>query len=79
VTWFKDGKELKKNDHYSINYSHGVCSLEVSQSEVADTGIYRCLAVNDLGDFETSSKVIVEGMCIVIIGDIKSDVCFPVL
>jgi len=68
VTWYKDGKEIKGNDHISIQYFHGVCSLEISSAKIEDTGIYRCLAINDLGDHETSSKVIVEGQYCYIFG-----------
>ena len=61
VTWYKDGKELRSNDHISLQYSHGVCSLEVLSARAEDSGVYRCHAVNDLGEHETSSKVVVEG------------------
>ncbi|XP_052800015.1 twitchin-like isoform X4 [Mya arenaria] len=60
VTWYKDGRELQSNDHISIQYFHGVCTLEISSAKVDDTGVYRCLAINSLGEKETSSKVIVE-------------------
>ena len=61
VTWYKDGKELRSNDHISLQYSHGVCSLEIVSAKPEDTGVYRCYAVNELGEHETSSKVVVEG------------------
>ena len=61
VTWTKDGRELSDGDHYSITYSHGVCSLEVVFSRPEDSGRYMCRAVNTLGEHETSCKVEVEG------------------
>ena len=61
VTWYKDGRELRSNDHVTLQYSHGVCSLEVMSAKPEDTGVYKCYAVNELGEHETSSKVVVEG------------------
>ena len=61
MTWYKDGRELRSNDHVTLQYSHGVCSLEVMSAKPEDTGVYKCYAVNELGEHETSSKVVVEG------------------
>ncbi|XP_064603748.1 myosin-binding protein H-like isoform X2 [Liolophura sinensis] len=60
VTWYKNGRELRSDDHYDIIYSSGVCSLEVLNAEVEDTATYKCIAINELGEEETSCRVVVE-------------------
>lgn len=42
-------------------YSGGVATIEVQAARVADTGTYTCRAINELGEQETSSRVVVEG------------------
>ena len=61
MTWYKDGKELRSNEHVTLQFSHGVCTLEVMSARAEDTGVYKCYAINELGEHETSSKVVVEG------------------
>ena len=61
VTWKFQGKEISDGDHYTIQYSHGICTLEITRTKVDDTGKYTCLAENPLGEQETSCKVEVEG------------------
>lgn len=43
------------------SYSGGVATIEVQGARMADTGVYTIHAVNELGEHETSSKVVVEG------------------
>ncbi|XP_070200689.1 twitchin-like isoform X4 [Littorina saxatilis] len=74
VTWTKDNKELHDGDHYNITYSHGVCSLEVSNSRASDTGRYVCKAINSLGEQETGCKVTVEERALYIPKETKSGV-----
>ena len=76
MTWYKDGKELASNDHVTIMYSHGVCSLEILSARTEDSGTYRCLAINDLGEHDTSSKVIVEGNLVFCMFCIPAENCF---
>lgn len=61
VTWYRDGKDLTNDTHYAIVYASGCASLEVQCARVEDTGRYLCRAINDLGEQETSSRVVVEG------------------
>ncbi|XP_071104533.1 twitchin-like isoform X3 [Haliotis cracherodii] len=60
VQWSKDGRDLTDGDHYNITYSHGVCTLEIQNARVEDTGRYSCVATNPLGDHETNTRVTVE-------------------
>lgn len=61
MTWLKDGKDVSKDPHYMCGYSGGVATIEVQSARVADTGTYTCRAINELGEHETSSRVVVEG------------------
>ena len=61
VTWFKDGKELKPGKQYNIAYSAGIASLECGTAEVADSGKYRCVAENKMGEDESVCNVSVSG------------------
>ncbi|XP_071120619.1 twitchin-like isoform X18 [Mytilus edulis] len=60
VTWYKDNKDVSKDPHYMCSYSGGVATIEVQSAKIADTGTYTCRAINELGEHETSSRVVVE-------------------
>lgn len=62
VQWFKDNKEISEtNPHYSLQYSCGVCTLEIASCVSTDAGTYTCKAQNILGTDETYCRVSVEG------------------
>lgn len=65
MTWTKDGKELKAGGRYEISYSLGICSLEIQSCEMSDAGRYVCKAENSKGSLETSSKITIDGKCLV--------------
>lgn len=52
-----------------MQYSPGVCSLEVSVSISADAGTYTCIAENSQGSAETFANVTING----IIQDFQGD------
>ncbi|CAL1540886.1 unnamed protein product, partial [Lymnaea stagnalis] len=60
VQWYKDGKPIQDGEHYTIVYSFGICTMEISNAKPEDSGKYTCIATNPLGEHETSCKVIVE-------------------
>jgi hypothetical protein len=59
ISWSKDGRPLKIGGRYDIVYSLGICSLEVSACDPSDAGKYTCIAENEKGTTETTSKVTV--------------------
>ncbi|CAG2161698.1 unnamed protein product [Oppiella nova] len=59
IRWFKDGRELSKHE-YTMSSADGVCTLDITSSRVEDAGKYTCLAVNHLGEAETSCNIIIE-------------------
>lgn len=44
-----------------MTYSDGVVTMEITNCKVEDSGNYRCVATNAIGQDETSCVVIVEG------------------
>ena len=60
VKWYKDKRELSKYEH-TMTYSDGVVTMEIVNCKVEDSGNYRCVASNSMGQDETSCVVIVEG------------------
>jgi serine/threonine protein kinase len=61
VQWFKDGKEIDLGQtHYQIEYTSGVCTLEIGSCCLNDNGVYMCRAENMLGFDETKCNVTVE-------------------
>ncbi len=62
VQWFKNSREIAENDpHYTLEYSCGVCTLEIASCSLADAGMYGLRAENALGFDETYSQLNVEG------------------
>ena len=61
VKWYKDNEDVTIDSHYSIQYSYGICSIEVQNAKVSDSGKYTCVATNNLGEHATGTRVIVEG------------------
>jgi hypothetical protein len=44
-----------------MTHSDGVVTMEIANCKVEDSGNYRCVATNAMGQDETSCVVIVEG------------------
>lgn len=61
VQWYKGSNEIDPLDsHYQIEYTTGVCTLEIAACYLSDAGIYKCRAENELGFDETICNVTVE-------------------
>ena len=62
VYWFKSGNPISEIDpHYNLEYSCGVCTLEIKSCYLSDAGNFKCRAENALGFDETLCSVNVEG------------------
>ncbi|CAG2114682.1 unnamed protein product, partial [Medioppia subpectinata] len=59
IRWFKDGRELSKHE-YTMSAADGVCTLIITSCRLEDAGKYTCLAVNHLGEAESSCNLIIE-------------------
>ena len=61
IHWYKDNKEIYAGKRFKVSYSGDVATLRVDDMTVADSGNYRCEAVNKLGRVETECKIVVKG------------------
>lgn len=61
VQWYKNNKPISESDpHYAIEYSAGVCTLEINSCSLSDNANYKCRAENALGFDETSAHLQIE-------------------
>ena len=61
MKWYKGDKELSRSE-YNITNADGVVTMEIGSCQPEDSGKYRCVATNALGEAETNCVIIVEGM-----------------
>ncbi|CAG5962739.1 unnamed protein product [Menidia menidia] len=59
ISWMKDGKVLSQGGKYEIFEDHGSAHLEIYESEVSDSGTYKCTASNSTGTVSTTCSVTV--------------------
>lgn len=59
VTWYKDNNQVVSTDRITIT---GNNTLMITGAEGADSGSYRCEAVNLLGDSSSLISIVVEGV-----------------
>ncbi|MCJ8729439.1 hypothetical protein PDJAM_G00106340 [Pangasius djambal] len=62
VTWYHNNVSLNTNTNYYISNTCGVCSLLILLVGPKDTGEYKVLAENSLGQAESSTKLTVRGV-----------------
>lgn len=62
IIWSKEGHDLRPGGKYTMDYSLGIASLEISACLPEDAGRYLCRAENAKGSQETTCKVTVAGM-----------------
>ncbi|KAK3574167.1 hypothetical protein QTP86_003453 [Hemibagrus guttatus] len=62
VTWYHNNVSLNTNTNFYISNTCGVCSLLILMVCPKDTGEYKVVAENSLGQAETSTKLTVRGI-----------------
>ncbi|XP_071792535.1 protein Obscurin-like isoform X2 [Asterias amurensis] len=61
VYWYKDGKEIKEDRHYRIEFDEvDLCSLIIREAEADDDGLYKCEARNAAGTAFSEAELLVE-------------------
>lgn len=61
MVWCKNGEEIT-SEKYKISFVEGTASLELSQLELCDAGIYICKATNSAGSKESKGTLSVKGL-----------------
>ncbi|MCP9264251.1 Immunoglobulin I-set domain protein [Dirofilaria immitis] len=62
VKWFKDGEEIKPNEHVQIeSLPDGTNRLLIDSVNVEDQGNYRCEATNNVGSMSSKAPLTVNG------------------
>uniref|UniRef100_A0A803JL31 Ig-like domain-containing protein n=1 Tax=Xenopus tropicalis TaxID=8364 RepID=A0A803JL31_XENTR len=59
VTWYLDGNDI--SDKHRISFVDGIATLEITDSDIGDSGIYVCEASNEAGSESCSIDVKVKG------------------
>ncbi|XP_041639539.1 immunoglobulin-like and fibronectin type III domain-containing protein 1 [Cheilinus undulatus] len=60
VSWYLNGTCINSDNNYYITNSFGVCSMYILRVRSQDSGEYKVVAVNSLGQAECSTKLIVK-------------------
>ncbi|GMR51488.1 hypothetical protein PMAYCL1PPCAC_21683, partial [Pristionchus mayeri] len=59
ITWFHEQEEIRSSAKYTIETIDEVQRLTVTKTEKIESGSYHCVAVNEAGKAETSSRLAV--------------------
>lgn len=59
--WFRDGNEIIQSDRHKITFIDSVARLEISSSDIKDSGVYYCEARNEAGSESCSMELRVKG------------------
>lgn len=59
--WFRDGNEISPSDKHKITFVDFLARLEISSSDIKDSGVYYCEARNEAGSESCSMELRVKG------------------
>lgn len=60
IKWYRFGKELIQSRKYKMSSDGRTHTLTVMTEEQEDEGVYTCVATNEVGEAETSSKLLLQ-------------------
>lgn len=60
IKWFRFGKELVQSRKYKMSSDGRTHTLTVMTEEQEDEGVYTCVATNEVGEVESSSKLLLQ-------------------
>jgi len=61
IKWYKESREIYEGKKYSMSYTGNKAKLEISQSDLGDSAIYRVEADNRHGRVMSEAKLFVQG------------------
>lgn len=61
ISWYHDGTEVQSGPNYEVSFSDNSCTLSIPTLKLADSGVYKCKAVNKAGSSETTATLVVKG------------------
>jgi len=59
--WFRDGNEISPSAKHKITFVDFLARLEISSSDIKDSGLYYCEARNEAGSESCSMELRVKG------------------
>lgn len=60
IKWYRFGKELVQSRKYKMSSDGRTHTLTIMTEEQEDEGVYTCMATNEVGEVETSSKLLLQ-------------------
>uniref|UniRef100_A0A674JRJ4 Titin n=1 Tax=Terrapene triunguis TaxID=2587831 RepID=A0A674JRJ4_9SAUR len=60
IKWYRFGKELVQSRKYRMSSDGRTHTLTVITEEQEDEGVYTCMATNDVGEIETTGKLLLQ-------------------
>ena len=75
LSWLKNGDELSSQDAAQVRYYEGRAVLTISSVTSSDSGMYQCLAENNVGNVQATAIVIVHRSGEIIVIQTFLDLC----
>ena len=61
ISWHINGIEIKPSPKYTVRMEHNKSVLLINNVQVADSGVYTCRAVSEVGEAISSTTLYVTG------------------
>lgn len=58
ISWIRDGSSLNTDANYRISLSEDKRQLAITNLNTADSGEYRCVAKNGLGNYTSNAAIL---------------------
>ena len=62
--WTKNGEKISKSDQYKLVIEESFSALTLKKLTADDSATYTCLAKNAFGQDQTSTRLLIKGICI---------------
>lgn len=61
MVWKRDNKVIDDKDFYDIEKFEDTYCFEIKDTELIDTGVYTCVATNEVGEATCTIPLVVNG------------------